>query len=119
MIPYDYLELLKAIRTCVEKRYYKVGVFTANLPDAQDIYSDAIDAISQDDEENPMVHRYAKGICGSNIIFNNGSIITFLNASDNARGYKFHRVLYCRNIDHDILATCVHPTEIRYREGNL
>jgi len=113
---FEFLGMLKAIRLCVQKPNYKVGVFTVTVQDAKEICSDAIKLISEDEEESKMVNRKAVGAFDNYISFTNGSVIKFVKASDNARGHKFHHILYGRNIDHRVLACVVLPTEIRYRE---
>lgn len=62
------------------------------------------------------VYVVSRPVFSNYISFTNGSIITFVRASDNARGHKFHHILYDRNIDHELLACVVLPTEIRYTE---
>ncbi len=114
--PYDYLELLKAIRTCVRKPYYKAGVFTITMQDAKLICADAMDAIIQDDEEMTAVNHRINTVFEQSISFKNGSLIKFIRASENARGNKFHFALYNTDIDYRLLVTVIQPTEIRYRE---
>ncbi len=102
---------------CVHKKpNYKVGVFTKTLQDAKETCSEAIRLIAEDKEESELVNRKAVGAFNNYISFTNGSIIKFVRASDNARGYKFHHILYNRNIDHRLLVCVVQPTEIRYTE---
>ncbi len=105
-----------SIRLCTQKPNYKVGVFTKTLQDAKEACSEAIRLIAEDKEESELVSRKAVGTFNNCISFTNGSIIKFVRASDNARGHKFHHILYDRNIDHELLATIVRPAEIRYRE---
>ncbi len=116
MVALDFLEMLKAIRMCVQKQNYHVGVFTVTAQDAEHVCSEMIDAISEDEEEKDLVAGMGNGAFRSYILFKNRSSINFVRASDSARGHKFHHVLYDRRIDHDLLATIVHPTEIRYIE---
>ncbi len=110
---FEFLDMLKAIRLCTQKPNYKVGVFTGTAQDAKRAYSEVIELISEDKEESELVSRWA---FNNYISFTNGSIIKFVRASDNARGHKFHHILYDRNIDHRLLTCVVLPTKIRYRE---
>jgi len=112
----EFLGILKAIRLCTQKPNYKVGVFTGTTQDAKTLCSNVTELISEDKEESELVNRKAVGLFSNYISFTNGSIITFVRASDNARGHKFHHILYDRNISHELLACVVLPTEIKYRE---
>ncbi len=112
MVEFEFLDMLKAIRLCTQKPNYKVGVFTGTIQDAKRVCSEVIELISEDKEESESVNREAVGY----ISFTNGSIIKFVRASDNARGRRFHHILYDRNIDHRLLVCVVKPTEIRYIE---
>lgn len=114
MVQYDYLELLKIIRDCVHKPHYRAGIFTTTTQDAKRIYADAMIAIVQDEEERSALNRRIDHSSQMFVSFNNGSFIKFISASENARGNRFHSVLYDKNIDHEILVTIIQPTEIRY-----
>jgi len=113
---FDFLGMLKAIRLCIQKPNYKVGVFTVTVQDAKETYSNAIKIISEDEEESKMVNRKTIGVFDNYISFTNGSVIKFVTARDNARGHRFHHILYDRNIDHMVLACVALPAEIRYTE---
>lgn len=116
MTEINYLELLKAIRECVKKQNYKVGVFAQTFMQAKEAYNDMVNAIRNDTEENAAVEMYFNTSFRRQIIFKNGSIIVFLTASENARGHKFHRVLYYDGIDRELLDCVVRMTEFRYME---
>lgn len=117
ILPINYLEILKAIRICIQKPRYKVGIFTGTLKDLETNYQDVLDAICSDDEESKCVATHSRYGLSSRIIkFNNGSSIQFVRASDHSRGYKFNRVIYDKRINKEILDTVVRMTEFRYME---
>lgn len=117
MVQLNYLEELKAIRACVQKPRYHVGVFTRTIQDSMNICSEMIDAIHEDTKEEDALERYANAQVNRCILFKNGSYIEFVVANQNARGHKFHHILYGQNIKHDILYTVVHATKMRYDES--
>lgn len=92
MTQLNFLESLKAIRICVRNPYYRVGIFMRNMREVECAYVDIIDAILEDEEEKIAVERIDKQF--RRIAFKNGSIIQFMRASENVRGYRFNRVLY-------------------------
>ena len=116
MTQFDYLEALKAIRVCVQKPGYKVGVFMRTLKDAKYVCFDMIAAINEDAEEKDAVNRFFSSATEHYIMFKNGSFIQFARASEHCRGRRFNCVLYDNDIDHDILVMIVRPTEFRYKE---
>ena len=116
MIEFDCLEMLKAIRTCVQKPFYKVGVFTSSLQEAGRVYSDIIDAVREDEEENSAVNRGINSLTDHRIMFKNGSCIKVLSACSNIRGYRFNYVLYDKSIEPETLCRIRYGTEIRYKE---
>lgn len=111
----DYLEVLKAIRTCVEEPYYTVGLFTKTVRDAECAFGDILRATKYDEEERNAIDQIRR--FDYRIVFKNGSYIKCLKAGDNARGYRFNRVLYSGNIDREILFTVVRNTEYKRRKG--
>lgn len=113
MTEIDYLETLKAIRLCVQNPHYKVGIFTRTMLEAERVCNDVMDAIFEDEEEKNAVEG-ANTALRSRIAFKNGSSIQFVRASENARGCRFNRVLYDKDINRDLLHTVVQHTEFRY-----
>lgn len=112
MIQIDYLEMLKAIRKCVQNPRYRVGIFMSTMRENTGVYMDAVRAISIDDEERNAMDSSPQR--KDRIAFNNGSAIQFVRASENARGHRFNAILYGPNIEHEILHCVIQPTERKY-----
>ena len=99
---YSFLDLLKAIRTCVNKPGYHVGIVTRTIADAKCACAEAYDLIKEDIEMLSAVDGHINRSNDQFITFNNGSYIKFISASiNNIRGHRFHRILYVKQLPHD------------------
>lgn len=110
----EYLALLKAIRTCVENPYYKVGVFSKTIARAEQVFREAIDAIESDRDEIRMLHDARIELCGTIITFVNGSCMQFRSVNQNLKGYRFNAVLYENDIDMGTINSILRTMIIKY-----
>ena len=105
----NYLTMLTAVRECVNKERFCVGIFTRTQANRLSVCLELLE--SMDEEEQEATYRAVRNANSSFIEFKNGSYIKVLSANENARGYSFDKVLYEDDIDHEILYNIVQPTE--------
>lgn len=87
----NYLTVLSAVRECVNKERFCVGIFTGTQADRLSVYHELLE--SMDEEEQKAMRRAVRNASNSFIEFKNGSYIKVFGASQNARGHAFHKVL--------------------------
>lgn len=87
----NYLTVLSAVRECVNKERFCVGIFTRTQADRLSVYHELLE--SMDEEEQKAMRRAVRSANNSFIEFKNGSYIKVLGASENTRGHAFHKVL--------------------------
>lgn len=111
----EYLALLKAIRTCVENPYYKVGIFSKTIARAALVSQEAIDAIENDKDEISMMHYIRNELNRTIITFLNGSYMQFRRVNLGLRGCKFNTVLYDDDIDIGTVSWILCPMITKYK----
>lgn len=111
----SFLDLLKAIRICVNKPRYYVGIFTDTVADAKYTCAEAYGLIKEDIEMLSAVNGCIDRSTDQFITFNNGSYIKFIRVAGNIRGHKFHRILYTKKVPQDIVYR-LNALQIRYME---
>ncbi len=79
----NYLTMLTAVRECVNKERFCVGIFTRTRANSLPIYLELLQGM--DEEEQKAKLRAVKSTNNSFIEFKNGSCIKVLSASQNAR----------------------------------
>jgi len=115
---YSFLDLIKAIRTCVNKPRYYVGIFTGTVADAKCACTEAYDLIKEDVEMLSVVNGCIDRSNDQFITFSNGSYIKFISASiGNTRGHRFHRILYVDRLPSDTIYR-LNVLQVRYMEEN-
>ena len=105
----NYLTTITAIRNCVERECFSVGVFTKTLARKESVLMDVIG--SMDKSEFESVHRLTKNKHDTIVTFKNGSYIKILGVNTGARGYAFNSILYENGIDQELLDCVIRPTE--------
>lgn len=113
---YSFLDLIKAIRTCVNKPRYHVGIFTSTVADSKCACKEAYSLIKEDVEMLSAVDGCIDRSNDQFITFNNGSYIKFISASiNNTRGHRFHHILYVKQLSHETI-TYLGALHMRYME---
>lgn len=92
----NYLTMLTAVRECVNKERFCVGIFTRTQANRLSVCLELLESMNAN---------------SSFIEFKNGSYIKVLSASQNARGHAFHKVLHEPGIDYEVLNCVVRYTE--------
>lgn len=105
----NYLTMITAIRNCVEREWFSVGVFTKTFAKKESVFTDIIG--SMDKSEFESVHKSTKNKRDTIVTFKNGSYIKILSANTGARGYAFNSILYENGIDQELLDCVIRPTE--------
>ena len=105
----NYLTMLTAVRECVNKERFRVGIFTRTQANRLSVCQELFE--SMDEEEQKATHPAVRNANSYFIEFKNGSYIKVLSASQNARGYAFRKVLHEPGIDHEVLNCVVRYTE--------
>lgn len=105
----NYLTMLTAVRECVNKERFRVGIFTRTQANRLSVCLELLE--SMDEEEQEAKLRAVRSANNSFIEFKNGSYIKVLGASENARGHAFHKVLYEPGIGYEVLNCVVRHTE--------
>lgn len=105
----NYLTMITAIRNCVEKECFSVGVFTKTLARKEGVLMDVMG--SMDKSELESVLKSPKNKHDTIVTFKNGSYIKILGANTGARGYAFNSILYENGIDQELLECVIRPTE--------
>ena len=102
----------RQIMRCIEKDYYKAGVFT--LDNKTTIVTDIVKEIIQNDfAEYINIHiRTSQYI--TEVLFENGSTLKVVRGSDNARGYKFNDIIYDSIIENHVVSMIILPRLIPY-----
>ena len=104
-----YLTVRSAVRECVNKERFCVGIFTRTQANRLSVCLELLE--SMDEEEQKATHRAVRNTNSSFIEFKNGSYIKVFGASQNARGHAFHKVLHEPGIDYEVLNCVVRYTE--------
>lgn len=94
----NYLTMLTAVRECVNKEGFRVGIFASARCRLYPICHELLE--SMDEEERKEWFRATGSNDNFFIEFWNGSYIKIISASDHGRGQAFHMVLCEPGIDY-------------------
>lgn len=97
-------EVLYAVRQCLEKPYFSVGVFIKSPVIRRQCLEFVTHILNEVEDYNPR--GYLPGAC-STITLHNGSQVRFPIPTDNARGHRFYMTLSDDDIDPTIKQTII------------
>ena len=97
-------EVLYAVRQCLEKPYFSVGVFIKSPVVRRQCLEFVAHILNEVEDYNPR--DYLPGACPT-ITLHNGSQVRFPIPTDNARGHRFYMTLSDDDIDPTIKKTVI------------
>lgn len=106
---YSIEEALKEqIRYCHELPRYHCGIYIKRFEDRKSIFNKLTELIT----DNDSIEKMFNNSCSAKVSFKNGSFISIISASENARGYKNHGAIIDSDIESEILNCIIMPTLI-------
>lgn len=105
------LSLIIEVMNCCERPRHKTGVFLKYQADVELAYQAAKEVAEESPEDGGVLSCKWPRKYDSFLEFKNGSIMQFRRASESARGYAFHKVLYDPRIEDEILYSVIYHTE--------
>lgn len=97
----------RAVKLSLERGYYNQCVFVSSIEQKRKMVGMAMKCMPDDCEVQEIMSRN-----DSRLIFGNNSILRFIVASENSKGYAFHAICVSDSIPKKIIDTIISNTEI-------
>ena len=101
----SYSSLQYAVNICQEKEMYRVGIAIKDKISNQESKVFLLTLI----KDNNNIEKIFNSSHEFKICFKNGSLISFINTSGNARGIRRHLLIIDKNISEDVIRSIILP----------